>query len=130
MTSEISESDAVTILYIEDNLDNRTLIRRVLEAEGFIVLEAGNATEALRVFQYQIPDLILMDINMPDVDGYTFTKQLKHMPTFKQVPIIAITANAMKGDQERSFQAGCDAYIQKPVDIDHLSQQILGFVKV
>lgn len=117
------------ILYVEDNIDNRLLIRRVLQAEGYHMLEAANAVEAVRSVRAQIPDLILMDINMPDMDGYALTTRLKAIPSLKQVPIVALTANVMKGDRERSLQAGCDGYIQKPVDVDALPQQVLEFLK-
>jgi two-component system, cell cycle response regulator DivK len=113
-----------TILYIEDNPENRLLVRRVLVAEGFTVLEAENALNALNALQVQKPDLILMDINLPEVDGYSLTHQIKNTPGLKDVPIIAMTANVMKGDRERTMEAGCDGYIQKPVDVDNLSNQI------
>ena len=117
------------ILYIEDNPDNRLLIRRVLQAEGMSFHEASNAKEAWMSIQDVVPDLILMDINLPEVDGYTLTAQLKAMPQLRTVPIIAMTANVMKGDRERTLQAGCDGYIQKPVDIDALPGQINHFLK-
>jgi two-component system cell cycle response regulator DivK len=122
-------SDKKTILYIEDNPDNRSLIRRVLEAEGYRVIEASNAGAALGVLEQGSPDLILMDINMPDIDGYTLTTRLKAQPRLQKVPIIAVTANVMRGDRERSFDAGCDGYIQKPIDVDTISQQINRFLK-
>jgi two-component system cell cycle response regulator DivK len=117
-----------TILYVEDNADNRLLIRRILQAEGFNMLEAPNAAVALQVVQTQPPDLILMDISMPDMDGYTLTARLKAMPDLKTVPVIALTANVMRGDRERSLEAGCDGYIQKPIDIDNLVFQVNRFL--
>ena len=117
-----------TILYIEDNLDNRILIRRVLTAEGYTVVEAENAQQALEYLEKETPDLILMDINIPEVDGYTLTKQLKARPELHDVPIIAMTANVMKGDMEKALQAGCDGYIPKPVDIDLLPEQIARYL--
>jgi two-component system cell cycle response regulator DivK len=121
-------SNAV-ILYIEDNIDNRTLIRRILTAEGYDLREAGNAGEALETLSLMRPDLILMDINMPDVDGYTLTTQIRGMSGFESVPIVALTANVMRGDRERSLEAGCDGYIQKPIDIDLLPQQIERYLR-
>jgi two-component system cell cycle response regulator DivK len=117
-----------TILYVEDNPENRLLVRRVLLAEGYAVLEADSAATAVEVVRKQIPDLILMDINMPGVDGYTLTARLKALPGLAKIPIIALTANVMKGDRERTMEAGCDGYIQKPVDVDLLSQQINRFL--
>ncbi len=120
--------DKGTILYVEDNPDNRNLVRRVLMAEGYDVLEAGNASQALEKLQAGNTDLILMDINMPDVDGYTLTSRIKGMPAYTRIPIIAVTANVMRGDREKSLEAGCDGYIQKPIDIDTLAQQIERFM--
>jgi two-component system cell cycle response regulator DivK len=120
--------DKGTILYVEDNPDNRNLIRRVLMAEGYVVLEASNASQALDKLQEDTTDLILMDINMPDMDGYTLTSKIKGMPAYTKIPIIAVTANVMRGDREKSLEAGCDGYIQKPIDIDTLAQQIERFM--
>jgi len=122
-------SEETTILYVEDNKDNRTLVRRVLMAEGYNILEAVDATEALRTLEETIPDLILMDINMPDVDGYTLTRQIKRKPGFENVPIIALTANVMRGDREKSLDAGCDGYIQKPIDIDTICDQLERYLR-
>ena len=116
------------ILYVEDNPENRLLIRRVLEAEGYTVAEAENAAQALAFIQEHTPALILMDINMPDVDGYTLTAQLKTYPHLVDVPIIALTANVMRGDRERTLAAGCDGYIQKPIDVDGLPAEIQKYL--
>lgn len=118
-----------TILYVEDNPDNRNLIRRVLTAEGFSMVEAANAVQALDRLKEVKTDLILMDINMPDIDGYTLTAKIKSMPDYMNIPIIAVTANVMRGDREKSLEAGCDGYIQKPIDIDMLAQQIERFIR-
>jgi two-component system cell cycle response regulator DivK len=117
-----------TILYVEDNPDNRNLVRRVLESEGYAVVEAKDAAQALERLQSTAADIILMDINMPDMDGYTLTSKIKSMPNYKKIPIVAVTANVMRGDRERSLEAGCDGYIQKPIDIDTISQQIDRFL--
>jgi len=117
-----------TVLYVEDNLENRMLIRRVLEADGFRVILASGAAEALQVLQHEKPQLILIDVSMPEVDGYTLTRQIKGLAGFERVPIIALTANVMRGEKERALQAGCDGYIPKPVDIDMLPQQIESFL--
>ena len=117
-----------TILYVEDNSDNRILVRRVLEAEGYQIAEASNAEDAMQKIQSVRPNLILMDINMPGVDGYALTARIKATPGFAAVPIVAVTANVMRGDREKSLEAGCDGYIQKPIDIDILSQQIERFL--
>jgi two-component system cell cycle response regulator DivK len=120
---------SATILNIEDNIDNRMLIRRVLMAEGYKIVEAGNAGEGLEVLRSLHPDLILMDINMPDMDGYSLTARIRSIPGFENVPIVALTANVMRGDREKSLEAGCDGYIQKPIDIDLLPQQVERYLR-
>lgn len=117
-----------TILYVEDNPENRMLVRRVLVAEKYALHEANNAGQALDILKSSQPDLILMDINMPDMDGYTLTAQIKSMPGYERIPIIAITANVMRGDREKTLEAGCDGYIQKPIDIDALTREIEKFL--
>lgn len=117
------------ILYIEDNPENRLLMRRVLVAEGYVVEEALDGSSGLQQAAESPPDLILIDINLPEIDGYEVTARLKQLPNLRGVPIIAVTANVMKGDREKTLAAGCDGYIQKPIDIDLLPSQIEGFLK-
>ena len=109
---------AKLILHIEDNFDNRILVRRILHSASYNVIEAENARQAIAALCKYAPDLILMDINIPGVDGYTLTSKLKTIPTMKKIPIVAITANAMRGDREKSLIAGCDGHIEKPIDIE------------
>ena len=118
-----------TILYVEDNSDNRLLVRRILLSENYELLEATHAFEAIELLEKTIPDLILMDINMPDMDGYTLTAKIRSMPGLGRVPILALTANVMRGDKEKTLEAGCDGYIQKPLDIDQLTREIEKFLK-
>jgi two-component system, cell cycle response regulator DivK len=118
------------ILHVEDNIDNRVLVRRLLEAHSFRVIEATNAYEAIISLRNYRPDLILMDINIPDVDGYTLTSKLKTVPGVRTIPIIAITANAMRGDREKTLHAGCDGYIEKPIDIDNFLTQVNSFLGI
>jgi two-component system, cell cycle response regulator DivK len=121
-------SSGKTILHVEDNLENRILVRRLLLSEGYAVVEAENARQALKMLETKIPDMILMDINMPDVDGYTLTADLKSRPGLRSVPIVAITANVMRGDRERVFQSGCNGYIEKPIDVDRFLEQVAFFL--
>jgi len=121
--------DGAKILYIEDNTENRTLVKRVLEAEGYTVLEADDGPSGLRMVEEEIPNLILMDINLPEIDGYEVTTRLRQMEGLNNIPIVALTANVLKGDRERSLDAGCDGYIQKPVDVDLLPTQIAAFLR-
>jgi two-component system, cell cycle response regulator DivK len=116
--------DGTSILYVEDNPDNQILIMRILAAEGYHVSFAANGTEALEQLKAHDYDLLLLDINLPDIDGYTLTDIIRQQERFKDIPILALTANVMKGDKERSLNAGCDGYIQKPVDVDDLPSQI------
>lgn len=117
-----------TVLYVEDNPDNRLLVRRILLSEDYGLLEATNAQEALDLIKTTKPDLILMDINMPDMDGYELTAKIKTTPGFERVPILALTANVMRGDKEKSLEAGCDGYIQKPIDFDELLKEVARFL--
>src|SRR5919109_2352118 len=123
----VSPENKGTILYVEDNPDNRLLVKRILLSEDYALLEAMDAAEALELLETTHPDLILMDINMPGVDGYTLTATIKALPGFERVPILAVTANVMRGDREKTLEAGCDGYIQKPLDIDQLTREIERF---
>jgi two-component system cell cycle response regulator DivK len=121
--------DPKIILYIEDNPENRLLVRRVLEIEGYRVIEADSGKTGLQKAETMTPDLVLMDINLPEIDGYELTHRLKQMPDLAGVPVVAMTANVMKGDREKTLAAGCDGYIQKPIDVDQLPLQIARFLQ-
>lgn len=118
------------ILYIEDNPDNRMLVRRILMVEDYVVLEAQDGATGIEIALQEHPDLILMDMNLPEVDGYELTRRLRDLSELDDVPIIAMTANVMHGDREKSLMAGCDGYIPKPIDVDALPQQIAAFLKI
>lgn len=120
--------DKATILYIEDNAENRLLVRRILQAEGYDMIEATDGTSGLEVARRAQPDLILLDINLPEVDGYQMVGLLRKVPGMARVPIVALTANVMKGDRERTIAAGCTGYIQKPIDVDTLPMQIAALL--
>lgn len=104
------------VLIVDDNLINLKLIKVLLTAEGYIVHTAGHANEALQVLSQTMPRLILMDLQLPDIDGLELTRRLKTDPRLKKIVILAITAYAMKGDKEKALAAGCDDYISKPID--------------
>jgi two-component system cell cycle response regulator DivK len=112
------------ILYIEDNIGNRMLVKRILEAEGYSIIEAVDGPAGLKMAGEGQFDLILLDINLPEIDGYDLARRLRNMPSLQRVPILAVTANVMQGDRERTLAAGCDGYIQKPIDVDRLPEQI------
>ena len=117
------------VLYIEDKNDNRMLVRRVLMAEDIDVIEAESADDGISLAQREKPDLILMDINMPGKDGYTATNDIRQLPELDHIPIVALTANVMKGDKERSIDAGCDGYIPKPIDVDRFPIQVMNYIR-
>lgn len=122
-------ADTKLILHVEDNFENRMLVRRLLLCEGYQVIEAEQASVALEILKTKVPDMILMDINMPDMDGYTLTNKIKLIPGLSAIPIIAITANVMKGDREKTLQAGCDGYIEKPIDVDRFPEQVERYIR-
>jgi two-component system cell cycle response regulator DivK len=116
------------ILYVEDNFENRLFVRRVLESMGLEMLEAYDGQAGIDMAQTEKPDLILMDVGLPGMDGLETTAKIKANPSIGQIPVIALTANAMKGDRERCLAAGCDGYLQKPIGVTELRQQVLQFL--
>ncbi|HET90304.1 MAG TPA: response regulator [Chloroflexi bacterium] len=125
-------NDTIRILYIEDDPGNRMLVRRILEAEGFSITEATDGPSGLEIATEMYPDLdlILLDINLPEIDGYDLAKRFRNTPTLQEVPILAVTANVMQGDRELTLEAGCDGYIQKPIDVDLLPEQVKAALKM
>lgn len=116
------------ILYVEDNPVNRLLVRRVLGNAGYILLEAEDGLSGIQIAQEERPDLILMDIMIPGMDGYQVTTKLKSLPELANTPIVALTAKVMEEDRKRALTAGCDGYIPKPIDVDRLAQQVTEFL--
>ncbi len=104
------------ILVVEDNDRNRRLMQILLKANGYEVIEAATGKEAMDYLRSQKPDLILMDIQLPHTDGLELTETIKSNAETADIPVVAVTAYAMKGDKERILEAGCDAYISKPID--------------
>jgi signal transduction histidine kinase len=121
-------SDQRRILYVEDDVPGRMLVSQVLQAAGYEVLEAEDGITGIRLAQNEKPDLILMDINMPGLDGYEAATKIKSLTGMSNTPVIAVTANVMEGDRERALTAGCDGYLPKPIDIDALPDQIREFL--
>ena len=116
------------ILIVDDNASNTKLLAFLLTSKGYVVRTAASATEVLEVLQEFVPKLILMDIQLPGMDGLTLTRQLKADPRTSAIPIIAATAYAMKGDEQRARDAGCDGYITKPIDTRKLPHDIERFL--
>lgn len=116
------------VLYIEDNPDNLLLVQRALEARGYKVVWAANGLTGIEMAQLHKPDLILLDINLPDIDGYEVARRMRSDDQLRYIPIIAITANALKGDADKALAAGCDVYISKPVNIRELWARVMGIL--
>ncbi|MBW1645864.1 MAG: response regulator [Deltaproteobacteria bacterium] len=116
------------VLVVEDNEDNRELVIKVLRHRGFAVVGLETGREALERLAEIRPDVILMDINLPGMDGYEVTSRIRATPEFAAVPIIALTAHAMRGDEAKSLAAGCDAYIPKPINVRTLADQISAVI--
>jgi two-component system, cell cycle response regulator DivK len=112
------------ILYVEDNEDNIYMLARRLERQGFEVLVARDGAQGVALARSELPDLIVMDLNMPVLDGWQATRQLKSAPETGAIPVIALSAHAMSGDRERALAAGCDDYDTKPVRINSLMAKI------
>jgi CheY-like chemotaxis protein len=112
------------VLIVDDNPQNLKLARVVLVGEGYDVKTAIDAEDALRMLESCTPRLILMDLQLPRMDGLELTRRLKADPDRREIIIIALTAYAMKGDDEKAFAAGCDGYVTKPIDIDALPRVV------
>ena len=116
------------ILLVEDNEMNRDMLSRRLQRRGYDVLIAVDGAEGVRLAQEQSPDLVLMDMSLPVLDGWTATRQLKDDPITHTIPVIALTAHAMAGDREKALEAGCDDYDSKPVEFPRLLEKIEAFL--
>jgi two-component system cell cycle response regulator DivK len=118
------------ILCIEDNPDNMLLLRRVLESSGYCLFLAKNGFDGIAMAEKEAVDLILLDINLPDIDGYEVTQRLRNSQkqALASIPIIVISANALKGDAQKALSAGCDLYMTKPIDIHELTDRVKSYL--
>jgi two-component system, cell cycle response regulator DivK len=116
------------ILVVEDNRDNMTLIVDVLSSLDYEVIQAGDGEMGVELAQSEHPDLILMDLSLPRMDGWTATRALKANPAVQNIPVIALTAHAMVGDKERALEAGCDDYLSKPIDLPELARKLMKYL--
>lgn len=116
------------ILYVEDNAQNMRLVRKILKHAGYEVLEAECGMEGVSKAVAERPDLILMDVNLPDIDGLEATSRIRDMADIANTPIIALTANAMVGDREKALAAGCDDYLPKPVSRADLVAKVTEYL--
>ena len=117
------------ILYIEDNEFNQRLIKKILEPSGFQLSEAFDGLKGIQRAIDLCPDLILMDLSLPVIDGWEATRQIKANDATRQIPVIALTAHAMTGDREKCLEAGCSDYVTKPIDRERLVQAVLDSVR-
>jgi two-component system cell cycle response regulator DivK len=117
------------ILLVEDNSMNRRVAQFLLKSRGYTVYEARDGQEALEMAKLHLPDLILMDLQLPGLDGFTTTGMIKADATTKKIPVVALTAYAMKGDAERAMEAGCDGYVTKPIDPDEFPEIVASYLE-
>ena len=125
----MTEAKDKTILIVEDNDLNMKLFNDVLEAQGYTILQSKDGMEALKMAREHLPDLILMDIQLPEVSGLEVTKWIKEDDRLREIPVIAVTAFAMKGDEEKIREGGCEAYIPKPISVSMFIQTVESFLK-
>lgn len=118
-----------TILCVEDNPQNMRLVRKMLNSAGYQVIEAEDGESGYNAVLEMRPDLVLMDVNLPDIDGLQVTSAIKAKPEYSAIPIIALTANAMHGDRERCLEAGCDGYVPKPVTKNELLSNVAHYLE-
>lgn len=123
------ESERKTVMIVEDNELNMKLFHDLLDAHGYNTLQTRDGMEALELARSHHPDLILMDIQLPEVSGLEVTKWLKQDESLKDIPIIAVTAFAMKGDEEKIREGGCEAYIAKPISVAELMETVNRFIR-
>ena len=116
------------VLIVEDNELNMKLFNDLLESRGYNVIQTRNGMEALDLARAHMPDLILMDIQLPEVSGLVVTKWLKDDDQLAHIPVVAVTAFAMKGDEERILQGGCEGYISKPISVSHFLETIAQYI--
>jgi two-component system cell cycle response regulator DivK len=117
------------ILVVDDNQDSRELVVKVLKNKGYEMVEAVDGEEAIEKAIAERPNLILLDISIPKLNGYEVTQKLKDMEEFENIPIVALTAHAMKGDRKKALEAGCEGYITKPINVRELPAQVKSFIK-
>lgn len=123
MTTSVTPNDR-TVLLVDDDVHNQRIFDRVLRHSGFHVRMAATGDEALREARAHLPDLILMDLSIPVIDGWECSRQLKADPKTQHIIILALTAHAMRGDQERAIAAGCDGYLAKPISPKRLVEEV------
>ena len=126
---EVAKGLSKRVLVVDDNQDSRELVVKVLKNRGYEMIEAADGEEAVEKAVAEMPDLILLDISIPKLNGYEVARILKGKEGFKGIPIVALTAHAMKGDRMKALEAGCEGYISKPINVRELAAQVKSFLK-
>jgi two-component system cell cycle response regulator DivK len=128
--SDAAPQNGKTVLLVEDNPHNRKIFSGMLAHAGFRVVEAIDGNEAMKLVVAEKPHLVLMDLSIPGIDGWECTRRIKGDPATRELPIIALTAHAMRGDEERAREAGCDGYLSKPVSPKKVVEVVKKYLKM
>jgi len=128
--SDAAPQNGKTVLLVEDNPHNRKIFSGMLAHAGFRVVEATDGNEAMKLLASEKPHLVLMDLSIPGIDGWECTRRIKGDPATKDLPVIALTAHAMRGDEERAREAGCDGYLSKPVSPKKVVEVVKKYLKM
>lgn len=123
------KAEPLTVLLVEDTEDNRFMMRRLLEMAGYRVIEAMNGQEAVKLAKAESPQLILMDLSLPVLDGLAATRLIRKLPDFESIPIIAVSAHDTSDFQSEAIQAGCNSYVTKPIDFNELENLIVQLLR-
>ena len=121
-------AENTVILYIEDDLPSIILVKKILEFSGYRFVHEASGFSGIKTAEEIQPDLVLLDIDLPDIDGYQVARRLKTAEKTGGIPIVALTSSAMKGDRERALNSGCDGYIRKPIDVSGFIELIKGYL--
>lgn len=124
-----TEAETSTVLLVEDTEDNRFMMRRLLEMTGYRVIEATNGEDAVKLAKTELPNLILMDLSLPVIDGLAATRLIRQVPKLQAIPIVAVSAHDTSDFQSEAIQAGCDSYVTKPIDFNELEDLISGLLQ-
>ena len=123
------ERGRVKVLLVEDNYMNKVLVREILTLNGYDIIEAASGTEGLKMLALESPDIVLMDLHLPEMDGITATRIIKADEKNRHIPVLALTASAMKGEEQKLIDKGFDGYVAKPIEVKKLLEAITGSLK-
>lgn len=123
------ERGRIKVLLVEDNYMNKVLVREILTLNGYDIIEAASGTEGLKMLALESPDIVLMDLHLPEMDGITATRIIKADERNRHIPVLALTASAMKGEEQKLIDKGFDGYVAKPIEVKKLLEAITGSLK-